>query len=57
MSHHLTICFDSRRNQRQTIYMANNAGTLRKKGKGTSPMSKQSEKCVRASIEVDIVGF
>ena len=43
MSHHLTICFARQRNQRQTIFMANNSGVVRKNGKGSSPINTKWE--------------
>jgi len=42
-SHHLTICFARRRNQRQTTFMANYSGVVRKNGKGSSPINTNWE--------------
>ena len=47
MSHHLTICFASQRNQWQTSSMDNNAGTFRRKGRVLVLWVTKPEICTR----------
>ena len=62
MTHHLVICSASRSNQRQTSFVENNAGSFRKKGKGTSPISYKTRNrslsiCTRFDMVVFLKGF
>ena len=47
MTHHLTICFASQRNQWQANFMANNAGTFRRKGRVLVLWVTKPEICTR----------
>ena len=47
MSHHLTVCFASQRNTRQTSFMANNVGTFRRKGRVLVLWVTKREMCTR----------